>query len=85
MVAASGGAVSQLTTVADGEVSRFFPRFLPNGGAVLFEIWTGTRESSQVALYDFDAREHRTLLLGMSPQYADTGHLIFWRYDALWL
>ena len=81
---ASGGEQRQLTTLAAGEVAHFFPEFLPNDRAVLFEIWTGERESSQIAVYDSDVTEHRTLLPGMSPQLAASGHLVFWRYDALW-
>ncbi len=84
LVSASGGERTQLTTVTEGEAAHFFPQFLPNGHAVLFEIWTGYRDTSQVALYDFNTGERRTLLPGMSPQFAASGHLVFWRDDSLW-
>ena len=80
----TGGDLVRLTSVAEGEEAHFFPRFLPDGRAVLFEIWTGDRETAQVAPYDVETGESRRLVAGMAPRYAASGHLIFWRYDALW-
>ena len=73
-----------MTTVRDGEEGHRTPSFLPGGRTVLFSIWTGDRETSQVAVYDFDTGERHTLLQGVSPRFVATGHLVFWRNDALW-
>ena len=50
LVPAFGRESTRLTTVTEGEVSHFFPQWVPNGRAVLFEIWTGDRETAQVAV-----------------------------------
>ena len=75
---------TQLTTLAEGELGHHYPEFLPNGRAVLFYVRTGQRDRAQVAVYDFDRGERQTLLLGTSPQFASSGHLVFWREEALW-
>ena len=81
-MAVSGQGHAQLTTLAEGELGHFFPRFLPSGRAVLFHI--GSDDNSQVAVYDFDTGERQTLLPGTSPQFATSGHLVFWRQGSLW-
>ena len=60
------------------------PRFLPNGKAVLFYIWNNSPDASQVAVYDFDTGQQRILLSGTSPQFATSGHLVFFREGSLW-
>ena len=79
---ASGGNRTQLTTVVARPADRR-PRFLPSGRAVLYSQASAQGER-QVAVYDFDTGERRTLLLGTSPQFVSSGHLVFWRDNALW-
>ena len=64
--------------------SYYGPRFLPNGQAVLFYIWNGSPDESQVAVYDIEANEQRVLLSGTSPHFATSGHLVFFREGSLW-
>ena len=61
------------------------PHFLPNGRAVLFFIAAGThnRDLAQVAVYDLETGQRRTLVAGTSPKYAE-GHLVFWRGGSIW-
>ena len=81
----SGAERTQLTTVADQELAHIAPpRFLPNGRAVLFTIWSGVRNASQVAVYDLDSGQRRPLLAGTSPRFAASWHLVFWREGSLW-
>ena len=84
LLPASGGERTRLTTVRDGEIGHVNPRFLPNGRAVLFLISTGDPGTSEVAVYDLDTGERRTLLQGTAAQFANSGHLIFWRDGSLW-
>ena len=84
LVSSSGGEPTQLTTRTEGELAHGKPVFLPDGRAALFYVWTGDRSTAQVAVYDFDAGERKSLLTGTSPTFAASGHLIFWRDDSLW-
>ena len=84
LVLASGGERTPLTTLLEGEEGHWLPRFLPGGRAVLFFIQTGNRDTGQVGVYDFDTAERRTLLSGTDAGFAASGHVIFWRDDALW-
>ena len=84
MVPASGGERTLITTTGEGERSHANPRFMPDGHDVLFHVFTGSRETSQVAVYDNDSGQHRTLVPGVAPQFAQSGHLMFWRAGSLW-
>ena len=81
-VPAAGGNRTQLTTIAGGPGHRR-PKFLPSGRAVLY-YQVSAQSERQVAVYDFDTGEGRALLPGTSPQFASSGHLVFWRDNALW-
>jgi hypothetical protein len=83
LIPASGGEPTRLTTLGKGEVGHYGPNFLPNGRAVIFYIFTGSRDTSQVAVYDFNTGKQRTLIAGTSPRFAASGHLVFWRGDSL--
>lgn len=86
LVSASGKDRTRLTTVRDNEEGHWLPHFLPGGRAVLFFIATdkyASRDSAQVAVYDLERGEQRTLFSGTSPKYAH-GHVVFWRGGALW-
>ena len=78
------GGRKPLTKVTEGEVGHYHPTFLPSGSAVLFHVFSGVGSESHVAVYDFNTGERRTLLSGTSPQFAASGHLVFWREGALW-
>ena len=80
-VSASGGEFQRLETAADSEDATM-PRFLPSGRAVLFH--TGSRDDRHVAAYDLDTGQRHTLLRGTTPQFAPSGHLIFYRDGSLW-
>ena len=82
---AAGGDLSRLVAPAAGDNGEFIvPRFLPNGRAVLFHILNDSMDAAQVAVYDFETKQHRVLLPGASPQFATSGHLIFYRSGSLW-
>ena len=51
---------------------------------MLFYVFTEFQSENQVALFDFDTGEKRILLPGSSPQFASSGHLVFWREGSLW-
>ena len=82
LVPVSGKDPVQLTTVNEGEGAHTYPRFLPNGRAVLFTVRTG--DDSQVEMYEFDTGKRRRLTSGGQAQYATSGHLVFWRDESLW-
>lgn len=84
VVSVPGGAPTTLTSLEEGELGHAMPNFLPGGRAVLFTAATGSPSTAKVAVYDFDEGKRRTLLLGVSPRYAASGHLLFWRDGALW-
>lgn len=46
--------------------------------------WRRYAGGSQVAVYDLDAGEHRTLLTGTTPKFVPGGYLAFWRDGSLW-
>ena len=52
---------------------------LPNGRAILAS--TADREIVAVSL---ETGERRVLFAGTTPRYVATGHVVFWREDALW-
>ena len=82
---AAGGDLRQLIAPAEGETGSYYaPKFLPNGRAVLFYIWHGSPEASQVVVYDLDTGQQRILLAGTSPRFATSGHLVFFREGSLW-
>ena len=80
----SGGEAVPVTTLVDGENSHRFPDILPGGEAALFTIWSGSLETSQIGVVDFETGEHRALVGGSHPTYVPTGHIIFAREASLW-
>ena len=84
-VSASGGEHTQQRPPAESESGAYYmPRFLPNGRAVLFYIWNDSPSVSQVAVYDRDTGQQKILLSGTSPQFATSGHVVFFRDGSLW-
>jgi serine/threonine-protein kinase len=52
---------------------------LPNGRAIL----AGTAER-EIAVISLETGERRVLFAGTTPRYVSSGHIVFWRADALW-
>jgi eukaryotic-like serine/threonine-protein kinase len=72
--------------VGAGERAHVWPQILPGNRAVLFTIWTGapTWDESRLAVADLETGEHTVVLRGgASGRYATSGHLVFWRGNAL--
>ena len=86
-VSAEGGEPQPVTTLEDGEVGHWRPDFLPNGPsgqAALFTVWSGTLETSQIAVVSLDTGERRILTRGTYPRYVPTGHILFAQEASLW-
>jgi hypothetical protein len=55
---------------------------LPNGQAVITSI--GNSSADSVIAISLETGERKPLLPGLSPQFVSTGHLVYWRDNALW-
>ena len=85
-VSASGSAPSVVTTPdpSQGEISHRWPEFLPGAKAALFTIWTGSFETSRIAVLRLETGEHRVLIEGASfARYSPTGHIVYAREGQL--
>ena len=85
-VPASGGTPVELTELSEGEQSHRFPRFLPNGKAVLFMIQAqgGTFDDATIEAVLLDTGERKVLHRGGTyPRYASSGHLLYAREATL--
>jgi serine/threonine-protein kinase len=72
--------------VAAKESAHLHPQVLPGNRGVLFTIWSGapTWDEAQVAVADLQTGRHAVVLRGgTSARYAASGHLVFWRGNAL--
>ncbi len=76
-VSASGGTPRQLTKIEPGENLHRNPDVLPGGKAVLFTVWMGSADNSQIAVLPLEAGKRRILLQGTNARYASSGHLLF--------
>ncbi len=85
-VSAAGGVAEPVTTVdADqGEAGHRWLDVLPDGKAVLFTVWSGSLDDTQIAVQSLETGEQRMLVDGTNPRYAPTGHIIFGRDGSLW-
>ena len=69
-----------------GEQGHVWPQILPGDRGVLFTIWSGapTWDESELAVADLKTGQHTTVLRGgASGRYTESGHLVFWRGNAL--
>jgi serine/threonine-protein kinase len=86
-VPAAGGAPRQLTRLetGKGEILHSWPIFLPDRGVVLFTVvTTGSRTQMHIeALTRATGERLRVVEDGGAPQYAASGHLFFFRGNAL--
>jgi serine/threonine protein kinase len=69
-----------------GEVSHLWPQVLPGNHDVLFTIWDGgSWNDSELAVADLTIGQHKLVLRGGTyGRYSSSGHLVFWRGNALW-
>jgi len=81
LVSAQGGDVQSLTHTApgaEGPVSHRWPERLPGKNAVLFTIWKGTGQQSDIAILDVATKQWRVVLNGgTNARYANSGHLVY--------
>jgi len=80
-VSASGGAAEQVTALRAGELLHNRPQLLPDGRRLVFTIATGGLEATQVAVYSSATGDITTLFPGLTPQYVESGHLVYGRTD----
>ena len=79
------GEEPQVLTTPDpekGEESHRLPEILPGGKAVFFVIRKGLR-SNHIAVLDLETLKHHILVPGSHPHYSLTGHIVYFREEAL--
>ena len=79
-VSDAGGEPERLTTVDPGEMElgHWWPSVLPNRRGVLFTAWSGSAETSRLAVFSFETGDVTYLLTGGSqPHYLATGHIVY--------
>jgi serine/threonine-protein kinase len=70
----------------NGEKFHLSPQILPGNRHVLFTIWNGSLswDEAQLAVADLQTGQHTVVLRGgASGRYNASGHVIFWRGNAL--
>ena len=84
---ASGGPARQLTTLDSGkqELLHAWPSVIAQGRVLLFASITGSsRGASHIEALSLPAGQRRVIVeSGTFPQYAPSGHLVFFRDGAL--
>jgi serine/threonine-protein kinase len=79
-VPATGGTPQVLTTLdaSSGEVGHFWPGAVPGDRQVLFSVWKGAIERSQVGVVSLADGTVTTLVSGATfPRFMPSGHLVF--------
>ena len=82
-----GGEPEALTTVdpEQDETDHVWPEVLPNAKGVLFAAWSGSDETSRIAVVSLETGDVTYLLTGGSnPQYSPTGHIVYSGDGTLW-
>ncbi|HKF44320.1 MAG TPA: protein kinase [Thermoanaerobaculia bacterium] len=86
-VPASGGIPQPLAkpTFKGEDRAYLWPEILPDGNAILFNVWKGGRlDDSAIAVRSLGTGTQRILLTsGACPRYAPTGHIVFARRGSL--
>ena len=83
-VSANGGDPEPVAQPgADDTLSLRWSDVLPDGRTVLATEWSGL-DSAQIAVVDLDSGDRQVLTAGTFPRYSTTGHIVYWREDALW-
>jgi len=86
----ANGGTPEVLLASDTEKGYVTPEVLPGGDAVLFLIRPGPGGSrpatdGRIAVLSLETHEVRTLIEGgYRPQYAPTGHIVFFRGGDLW-
>ena len=86
-VSDAGGEPERLTTVDPGEMDfgHWWPSVLPNRRGVLFTAWSGSAETSRLAVFSFETGNVTYLLTGGSqPHYLASGHIVYGVGGTLW-
>ena len=84
-VQAAGGEPRPLTVLQEDDRRHHWPRFLPDGTAVVYTINRGRRLGQKdVGIASLDTGEQRTLVPGVSGSVTASGHFVFARGDTLW-
>ena len=78
-VPAVGGDPERLTTVDTArELDHRWPDVLPNGKGVLFTAWSGSEETSRIALLSLETGQVTDVVAGGSAsRYVASGHLVY--------
>ena len=76
----TGGEIEHITNTEGPTL--FWLDLLPDGRAVLAN--TGGAGDRQVVVVSLETGERTILFAGTTPRYVSTGHVVFWRADALW-
>ena len=74
------GGVPEVLTSIDGdqdEVEHNWPQWLADGRSLIFTIWKGSVERSQVAVQDLESGEKRILTDGSYGRVTPSGHLLY--------
>src|SRR5438105_11351548 len=64
---------------ANGEIAHRLPDILPNGKAIIFTVYFGSRgrTGSAVAVQRIGERGHTVLVNGLQGRYSASGHLLY--------
>jgi eukaryotic-like serine/threonine-protein kinase len=79
-VPATGGTPQVVTRLdpGSGEVGHYWPHAVPGGRQVLFTVWKGTSERSQIAVASLADGKVSTLASSATfPRFMTSGHLVF--------
>jgi serine/threonine-protein kinase len=80
-------AIVELTKIAAGTgQAHVWPQVLPGDRAALFTVWTGapTWDEAEIAVVDLATGQQKIVLRGGAyGRYSSSGHLVFWRANAL--
>lgn len=63
-VSATGGTLEPATVLADGESSHRWPEVLPGGAGLMYTVWNGRWESSQIVVQPTDGSPRRVVVKG---------------------
>ena len=86
-VPSAGGTPQPLTTLDSNqrEIVHRWPNILPGGQAVLFAVFSGSLETTRIAVQDLKTGRRKVLVDGTYPRFVPTGHIVFARTDrSLW-
>ena len=74
-----------MATPDSDQGSYRWSEILPGGNAVLFTIWAGISEASQIAVLSLDTLEQKVIIQnGSDPSYSPTGHVVYGESGRLW-